>query len=120
MSFQIGRVISNGKILQWDGNSIAINKINSVDLSFKKRTFPFWAVLIIVVGFLLFTTSWLFSLILMAVGGVWIYWWYEHQQYDYHINLRTSSTEPFILYFGTDVNLGNEVKNAILNEIANL
>lgn len=33
MAFKLGNVESTGKILQWGGNSIAINKINSVDLT---------------------------------------------------------------------------------------
>ncbi|MBS4922921.1 MAG: hypothetical protein KHZ59_01485 [Streptococcus salivarius] len=45
MSFQIGGVSSTGKILSWGGRSVAINKINAVDVVCDKRAFPkllFW------------------------------------------------------------------------------
>lgn len=50
MSFQIGGISSTGKILSWGGRSIAINKINAVDVVCDKRAFPKIALLGVFLG----------------------------------------------------------------------
>lgn len=120
MAFKIGNVESTGKILQWNGNSVAINKINSVDLTYSERKFPFLSVVLIVLGIFLITTSFLITLLMIAGGAYWIYWWSNHKVYNYRVNLRTSSTEPFVIYYDENGDTGNKVKNAIIEEISNL
>lgn len=120
MAFKLENVESTGKILQWGGNSIAINKINSVDLTYSTRKFPIVALILIFIGFLLFTSYWVLGLLFVVVGGVYIYWWSKHRQFNYQVNLRTSSTQPFILNFGENAEFGNQVKNAILTDMSEL
>lgn len=121
MAFEIGNISSTGKILQWSGNSIAINKINSIDLSFKRRSFPILALFVVVIGIVVvFKFKFVPGLILTLIGVGYIYWWSKHQEYDYTVNLRTSSTEPFRIYFGNDVQMGKMVKQAIIKEMSEL
>ena len=62
MSFQIGGVSSTGKILSWGGRSVAINKINAVDVVCDKRAFPKIALLGVFLG-------------LISVFGAFIAWY---------------------------------------------
>ncbi|MCT0016019.1 hypothetical protein EFE32_03945 [Lactococcus lactis subsp. lactis] len=120
MAFEIGGITSTGRLLQWDGNTVAINKINSVDLSFSTRKFPLVALVGGSVGLLLLTKTLFLGIILLVACTYYIYWWSKNKEYNYTVNLRTSSTEPFTIYFGNNVNVGRQVKSAILEEIANL
>lgn len=117
MSFKIGNIEANGNILQWNGNSIAINKINSVDITYSKRKFPVIAIILIILGILI-SSKIIVALILIAVGALWIYWWSQHKLFDYTVNLRTSSAEPFSLPFGENVSAAEKVKHAILSEMS--
>ncbi|MCK8606447.1 hypothetical protein LNP18_10090 [Leuconostoc citreum] len=121
MSFKLANIESTGKILKWNGNSVAINKINSVDLTYSMRKFPISSLVCIAIGVVLMGIShWFFGLCLAALGGLYIYWWSKHRRFNYQVNLRTSSTEPFILNFGENAEFGDRVKNAILDDMAEL
>ncbi|MGR8831436.1 hypothetical protein [Leuconostoc citreum] len=117
MAFKYGSVESNGRILTWNGNSIAVSKINSVDVHYDKRTFPLIAVGFIIIGLLMLKGATIISLICIVIGGLWIYWWYNHRVFDYTVRLRTSSTEPFVLPFGNNVAAAVKVRDLIIHEI---
>lgn len=122
MAFKIGNVQSSGRILQWSGNSVAINKINSVDLTYQSRAFPkvtLWGI-VIGLALLMWFSQPIIGIVLWILSGCYIYWWSQHIKYGYCVNLRTSSTEPFIISFGDDASTGNQVRNAILQEIAEI
>ena len=67
MSFQIGGVSSTGKILSWGGRSVAINKINAVDVVCDKRAFPKIALLGVFLGLIFLGKDPFLGLLLLGI-----------------------------------------------------
>lgn len=68
-------------IMTWDNTMIQLSNVSLISAANIDRSpFPLLAVLAILVGLMLFDTSALLALILIAVGGVWIYFWYQENE----------------------------------------
>lgn len=118
MAFKIANITASGNILQWNSESIAINKINSIELYYSHRKFPWLTLLTIIIGIICCLNSHFFwGLLLIILGGAYMHWWSSHRYYNYRLNLKTSSAEPFVIPFGDNNSMANEVHHAILNEM---
>lgn len=118
MSFQIGGVSSTGKILSWGGRSVAINKINAVDVVGDKRAFPKIALLGVFLGLIFLGKDPFLGLLLLGICGFWLYWWSNHIYHNYCVRMKTSSSQPFYINFGDNAAMVRQVCRAIVEEMS--
>ena len=102
MSFQIGGVSSTGKILSWGGRSVAINKINAVDVVCDKRAFPKIALLGVFLGLIFLGKDPFLGLLLLGIC----------------VRMKTSSSQPFYINFGDNAAMARQVCRAIVEEMS--
>lgn len=68
-------------IMTWDNTMIQISSISLISAANIDTTpFPLLAALAVLIGLMLLGTSPLLALLLIAVGGVWIYFWYKENE----------------------------------------
>lgn len=118
MSFQIGSVSSTCKILSWGGRSVAINKINAVDVVCDKRAFPKFALLGVFFGLIFLGKDPFLGLLLLGICGFWLYWWSNHIYHNYCVRMKTSSSQPFYINFGDNAAMARQVCRAIVEEMS--
>lgn len=68
-------------IMVWDNTMIQLSNISYVSAAnVAATTFPIWAALLVLLSFFMFGKSTLLALVLLAVGGIWIYSWYQENE----------------------------------------
>ena len=65
-------------IMMWEDTMIQLSNVSYVSASNIATTvFPVWAALMILAGLLVISESVLVALVLIGLGGLWIYLWYQ-------------------------------------------
>lgn len=95
-----------GNIMSWDGMMIQLSNVSCVSTApLEQLAFPTLSLLIILAGILGIRQQPLFGILLLALGGTWIYGWY------YFNNKRKSNTILSIV-----MNSGNNLQFVIDNK----
>lgn len=72
------RLWVKGNIMCWDGTMIQLSNVSCIStIPLVQAAFPFISILLLLLGLFLFKYNWMVSLVLLGVGGVWIYHWYR-------------------------------------------
>lgn len=80
----------------YKGKSIAISKVNSMDITAVSGPFPLWTIILVVIGLIMFNFSGLWGFILLLIAALRL-GLYFYNNPTYGLNLHTSSTEAFRL-----------------------
>ena len=68
-------------IMAWDNTMIQLSNISYVSASDVARlSLPIWALLLVLAGISLIGKSTLLGIVLIAAGGIWIYYWYQENE----------------------------------------
>lgn len=68
-------------IMMWEDTMIQLSNVSYVSASNIAATaFPVWAAVMILAGLLLISKSAVIALVLIALGGLWIYLWYQENE----------------------------------------
>ena len=68
-------------IMMWEDTMIQLSNVSYVSASNIAATvFPVWAAVMILAGLLLISQSALVALVLIGLGGLWIYLWYQENE----------------------------------------
>lgn len=68
-------------IMMWEDTMIQLSNVSYVSASNIATTaFPVWAAVMILAGLLLISQSAVVALVLIALGGLWIYLWYQENE----------------------------------------
>lgn len=72
------RLLVKGNIMCWDGTMIQLSNISCISTTpLMQVAFPLISIGFLLIGLLVFKYSWLMSIILLGIGGFWIYNWYR-------------------------------------------
>lgn len=68
-------------IMTWDNTMIQMSNISYISAAdIATIRFPILAALLILVGLFLFESSAFLAFVLLAIGGVWLYFWYNENE----------------------------------------
>jgi len=68
-------------IMAWDNTMIQLSNISYVSsYDVAKLSFPIWAAVLILAGLFLMGKSTFLAVVLVVVGGLWIYYWYQENE----------------------------------------
>lgn len=92
-----------GNLLFWNNTLIQINNISMITITnLEKLPFPLQAILILVVGFIILFASAPIGLIIIAIGGGWVFLWVnKNSELDtqMHLNILLNSGNWFTILF---------------------
>ena len=92
-----------GHLLSWKGSVIQISNISLITTSdVRTAPFPLWAGVIILVGIALLREVWYVGLILFAISGTAIYFWYSSVQEaktHKYLNILLNSGQTYSIMF---------------------
>ncbi|MDE5786761.1 MAG: hypothetical protein K2H98_09535 [Duncaniella sp.] len=95
-----------------EGKTIPVRSLNAVSMLVETPS-RLWPILVIVVGLIvLFCGSWLWGLIVTALGAAWLYF----QRNIYYVHIETSSGSSNA-YSSTDRGLVEQIVNALNDAI---
>lgn len=120
-------MVIRGNIMTWSGTMLQLSNISCISTSpMAQRAFPVFAIVLILVAFLLFSLNWFVAVLLLAGGGGWIYFWYtlnEKIKQTSYLNLLMNSgttlqilfSDPFFLEKVLTV-LENIIENGYISD----
>lgn len=80
-------LLITGNIMSWKGTMIQLSNVSCISTEpLAQDEFPKLSILLLLIGFWLFKSNFILSLLFLASGGGWIYLWYPKYQ------LRSSQT----------------------------
>lgn len=72
------RLLVKGNIMCWDGTMIQLSNISCIStLPLGQIGFPFISIAVILLGFIAFKYNAILALVVLGVGGFWIFVWYR-------------------------------------------
>lgn len=93
-----------GNIMMWEGNILQLSNVVNISIVPQGLLgFPFWTLILILAGIVLFGVNVLLALVSLVIAGVVIYFWYkrnEELKTQAHLNLITNSGKEFSFLFG--------------------
>lgn len=74
-------LLITGNIMSWKGTMLQLSNVSCISTKpLEEDEFPKFSILLLLIGFWLFKSNFILSILFLASGGIWVYVWYQENQ----------------------------------------